>query len=176
MKRKWNTSEERYFGIGIYQPRTAENVGTLWRTALVFGASFIFLIDAKYKKQRSDVFKTWSKIPLFQFETLDAFLQTVPYSCRLIGIEQDQHAVPIQSYQHPERCLYLLGSENNGLPKILKDTCHELIELPGEQSLNVAVAGSIVLFDRIQQYGILWCFFQTKNGCTLNEFSKKQAK
>ncbi len=149
MKRKWDSSDERYFGIGIYRPKTVENVGSLWRTAYVLGASFVFLIDAKYKKKSSDVLKVWARIPLFQFETIEAFIQTVPYSCQLIGVEMDDSATPIQDFFHPDRAIYLLGSENNGLPKSLKSKCQELVILPGEPSLNVAAAGSIVVYDRI---------------------------
>lgn len=151
MRNKWDANEEQYFGIGIFRPKTEENVGTLWRTAYVYGASFIFIIDAKYKKQNSDVLKVWSKIPLFQFETTEAFLKTIPYSCKIVGIEIDKKAVPIKQYTHPKRAIYLLGSENNGLTKELKRKCQDLVVLPGDYSLNVAVAGSIVVFDRVNK-------------------------
>ncbi|MCL3781281.1 TrmH family RNA methyltransferase [Prolixibacteraceae bacterium JC049] len=154
MRRKWDKKEERYFGIGIYRPKTQENLGTLWRTALIYKASFIFVIEAKYNKKSSDVMKAWSKIPLFQYETMEAFLSTVPYSCKLVGIEMDKNAVPIKDYTHPDRAIYLLGSEDHGLPKELKEKCHDLVYLPGDNSLNVAVAGSISIFDRINKLGL----------------------
>jgi len=155
MKRTWDLSEERYFGIGVYRPKTWENIGTLWRTAYIYKASFIFVIEAKYKKKSSDVLKVWSKIPLFQYETSEAFLASVPYSCKVVGIELDDKATPIKDFVHPDRALYLLGSEDNGLPKSLKKNCQELICLPGAVSLNVAVAGSIAVFDRINKLGVL---------------------
>lgn len=151
MKKKWDSHEERYFGIGIFNPKTEENVGSLWRTAFILGASFIFIIDAKYKKKSSDVLKVWSKIPLFQFESVDAFLQTVPYSCKIVGVEMDEKSTPIKEYKHPERAIYLLGSEDKGLTNELKNKCQDLIILPGENSMNVAAAGSIVIFDRINK-------------------------
>ncbi len=151
MRRKWELSEERYFGIGVYQPKTRENIGTLWRSALIMGASFIFVIEEKYKKQSSDVLKTWSKIPLFQHEHFDHFYSSLPYSCKLIGVELDKKAIPIQEYEHPPRAIYLLGSEQIGLPKAIKNKCHELVQLPGEMSLNVAVAGSIMIYDRVNK-------------------------
>lgn len=153
MKKNWDPDEERYFGIGIVRPKTRENVGVLWRTALIYGASFVFIIDAKYKKQASDVLKVWSKIPLFQFETVESFLNTVPYSCKIIGIEMDEDSIPIKDFEHPARAIYLLGSEDNGLSNVMKNKCQDLILLPGERSLNVAVAGSIVVFDRINKLG-----------------------
>ena len=152
MKRTWDIAEERYFGIGIYRPKTWENIGTLWRTAYIYKASFLFVIEAKYKKKPADVLKVWAKIPLFQYETTEAFLSCVPYSCKLVGVELDRKAQPIKNYQHPNRAIYILGSEDNGLPKSVKECCHDLICLPGEISLNVAVAGSIAIFDRINQF------------------------
>jgi len=151
MRRKWKQSVEQYFGIGIYRPKTWENIGTLWRTALVYGASFIFVIEARYQKKSDDVLKAWSKIPLFQYKTLDAFLETVPYSCQLIGIEQDEEAIALKEFEHPNRAIYLLGSEDHGLPNVLKDKCQHLVVLPGDTSLNVSVAGSIVVYDRISK-------------------------
>lgn len=153
MKKKWPASEERYFGIGVFRPKTQENIGTLWRTAYVMGASFIFIIDGRYKKMSSDVLKVWSKIPLFQFDNIEAFMNTVPYSCKLVGIEIDNNASPLITYQHPPRAFYLLGSEDNGLTKELKDKCHDLVILPGDTSLNVSVAGSIVIYDRVAKLG-----------------------
>ena len=61
MKKKWDVKDESFFGIGVYQPKTEHNIGTLWRSAMILGASFIFIIDGKYKPQTSDTQKTWSK-------------------------------------------------------------------------------------------------------------------
>ena len=151
MKRKWEIKEENYFGIGVYQPKTWENIGILWRTAYIYKASFIFVIGARYKKPSSDVLKVWAKIPLFQYTTLESFLDCVPYSCQIVGIEMNNKSFPIKEYLHPNRAIYILGSEDNGLPNALIKKCHDLIYLPGDTSLNVAVAGSITIFDRVNK-------------------------
>ena len=138
-----------YFGIGILNSKRETNIGTLWRSAFILGASFIFTIGKRYKKQASDVYKSWTKIPLFHYKTFEEFYDKMPYNCRLIGIEFDDKAIPIKQYKHYERCIYLLGAEDNGLTKEAISKCHEIIVLPGEYSLNVSVAGSIVMYDRI---------------------------
>ena len=138
-----------YFGIGIIHGKTEENLGTLWRSAAILGASFIFTIDHKYKHQSSDVQRAWRKIPLFQYKTFDEFYNTLPYSCKLIGVEMDESATPIKEFKHPTSAVYLLGSESVGMGKNIMSRCHELVYLPGKDSLNVAVAGSIVMFDRV---------------------------
>ncbi len=42
-----------------------------------------------------------------------------------------------------------MGNEKNGLPAPILTACHEIVQLPGSFSLNVAVAGSVVLYDRV---------------------------
>lgn len=143
------TSESQgYCGIGVYQGKTEHNIGTLWRSAYILGAAYIFTIEKKYKKQSSDVLRTWSRIPMFHHKTFEDFLTHIPYDCRIIGVEIDDKAEELASFAHPKRAIYLLGSENNGLPQHILDKCHFIIRLKGNSSLNVGVTGSIVLHDR----------------------------
>lgn len=152
MKKQWDLKDESFFGIGVYQPKTYHNIGTLWRSALILGAKFIFIVDGKYKSQTSDTQKTWSKIPFYRYRDFDHFYDSLPYSTQLVGVEMDQNSQSITKFAHPLRAAYLLGAEDNGLPKPVLERCHHLVQLPGESSLNVAVSGSLVLYDRIQKW------------------------
>lgn len=156
MKKHWPIKEEAFFGIGIYQPKTNHNIGTLWRSAFVMGASFIFIIDGKYKHQPSDTAKTWSKIPFYRYDTFEEFYKSLPYSTQLVGVEMNGNSQAIRTFVHPPRGAYLLGAEDNGLPAPILEQCHHLIQLPGEGSLNVAVSGSLVIYDRIQKWESKW--------------------
>lgn len=140
-----------YFGIGCLNMKTSMNYGTLFRTAQVFGADFIFLIGNRFKKQASDTAKSWRHLPLYEYENFELFNKHRPYDCRLVGIELMDVATPIIGFKHPKQACYLLGAEDAGLTKEAIDNCQELVYLPGEMSLNVSVAGSIVLFDRINK-------------------------
>jgi tRNA (guanosine-2'-O-)-methyltransferase len=61
----------------------------------------------------------------------------------------DERSIPLKDFKHPKSACYLLGAEDHGLTKKAMEACQELILLPGENSLNVSVAGSIVIYDRI---------------------------
>ncbi len=139
-----------FFAIGIYNARTPQNVGTLWRSAHMYDAAFIYTIGARYKSQASDTPKTPRHIPLFNFADLDDLIAHLPWSCPLVGIELDPRATMLGDYAHPERACYLLGAEDNGLPPAATERCHDLIQIEGPkpQSLNVSVAGSLVMHDR----------------------------
>lgn len=56
-----------YFGIGIEHPRTTKNIGTLWRSADIMQADFIFVIGRHYQPVPTDTLKSWKHIPLFEF-------------------------------------------------------------------------------------------------------------
>lgn len=140
-----------YFGVGIYRPKTETNVGTLWRTAHILGAAFIFTIGRRYKRQSSDTTAAGNNIPLYHYETFDDFYRAMPKDCQLIGIELDEKSEKICGFKHPKRCTYILGAEDDGIPKGVLDKCHKIVQLPGEMCLNVAVAGSIVIYDRVNK-------------------------
>lgn len=143
-------NDRGYFAIGIYGGKNSINIGTLWRTAKIMNASFIFTISHRYKRQASDTLSTPKHVPLYQYDDFDSFYKNMPSDCILVGVELDEKAVDIRTFKHPERAIYLLGAEDNGLPSKVMERCHKLVKLPGVISLNVAVAGSVVLYDRIK--------------------------
>jgi len=137
-----------YFGIGIYHTKTEENVGTLWRSAHNFGAAFIFTINRRYRSQCSDTIKTWQKIPLYHYESYDDFSEHIPFDCRLIAIEQSDTSKNVAGFSHPERAIYLLGAEDHGIPVSIQQKCQGIIHIDTPMCLNVATAGSIIMYDR----------------------------
>jgi tRNA G18 (ribose-2'-O)-methylase SpoU len=143
-------NKQGYFGIGIVNPKTEYNIGSLWRSAHLLGASFIFTIKKRYKKQSSDTSKAWRSIPLFHFESVEDLKKHLPYQCKLIGIELNEGSTPLPKFNHPERAIYLLGAEDTGLPVQIMAQCHEIVHIPSviPESLNVANAGSIIIYDR----------------------------
>jgi len=140
--------DKGYFGIGILHGKTPMNFGTLFRTAQIMEADFIFVIGAKFKVQASDTMNSSRHIPTFEFKDFHDFNTHRPHGCQLVGIEIDETAVPLKYFVHPKQVCYLLGAEDNGLTKEALAACQSLIVLPGKRSMNVSVAGSIVLYDR----------------------------
>lgn len=138
-----------YFEIGVYLPRSTDNIGTLWRTAYQLGAAGIFTIGRPYRQQTSDTQHASYEIPLRTFPTFDAFLANRPVGAQLIGVEMGGE--PLSTFAHPERAIYLLGSEANGLPAHVLKQCNAVVALEHVRyaSYNLAVAGSIVLYHRL---------------------------
>lgn len=142
-----------FYGIGIVYNSNELNIGTLWRSAYILGASFIFTIDKKYKPQSSDITAAWTKIPLYHYSSFSDFKDHLPFSTKIVGVEMGERSISLGMFQHPASAVYLLGNEQCGLQANITQQCHSLIKLPGDFSLNVAVAGSIVMYDRINKEG-----------------------
>jgi len=143
--------DKGYFGIGCLNMKTSMNYGTLFRTAQVLGADFIFLIGCRFQPQATDTMKRWKHITTFVYKDFADFNEHRPHDCKLIGIELLESATPIAEFKHAKQASYVLVAEDNGLTKEAMQHCQEIIYLPGERSLNVSVAGSIVLYDRISK-------------------------
>lgn len=142
-----NLDRRGYCGVGIVGAKTPANLGTLWRSAALMEASFIFTIGKRWPKQASDTVKAWRHIPLYEYESIADF--KVPNDCSLVAVEQAPRSRDIRDFNHPERAIYLLGAEDRGVPQDLLKKADSVIEIPSEKCLNVAVAGSIVLYDRL---------------------------
>jgi tRNA G18 (ribose-2'-O)-methylase SpoU len=138
-----------YFEIGVYHPKTVENIGTLWRTAYQLGAAGVFTIGKRYKKQASDPFNAPRHIPLRNYADFPAFLENRPSGSLLVGIEQA--GTLLSDFDHPPQAVYLLGAEDYGLPDFVLQKCQAIVSLEAmiRSSYNMAVAGSIVMYDRV---------------------------
>lgn len=138
-----------YFAIGVVNSKRETNIGTLLRSAHAFGAAFVFTVGRRYEKQASDTVAAWHSTPLFNFSSVGDLLAHVPYDAQLIGVELDERAVPLPSFSHPRRAVYLLGAEDHGLSAVQRSLCHKIVQIPGaSRCLNVAAAGTVVLYDR----------------------------
>jgi tRNA G18 (ribose-2'-O)-methylase SpoU len=139
-----------YFGVAVYRPKTTNNVGSLWRSATLFDAAFLGTVASRYQRQPSDTGKAAHGTPLVHYRDFDDLVEHLPHGCPIVGVELDPRAVPLTSFVHPERALYLLGAEDDGLPPGVLDMCHYLVQIPTAlpRSMNVACAGSLVMGHR----------------------------
>ena len=143
-----------YFGIGAEGVSKSANVGALLRTAHAVGASFCFTIGTGWdsrKGRQADTADTPLHVPMWRFPTL-ADMQ-LPNGCVLIGVELLDSATDLPSFRHPLSAAYVLGPERSGLSPDLVARCEHVVRIPTRFALNLAVAGALVLYDRLLQHG-----------------------
>ena len=137
-----------YYGVGVVGGKNENNLGTLWRSAFQLDAAFLFTVGGRYKAQATDTVNAASRVPLFELAEWSDFARFAPKGAKWVAIEFG--GTPLEDFEHPPNAVYLLGAEDVGLPTAVLRACHETISLSAENyaSYNVAVAGSLVMYDR----------------------------
>jgi len=139
-----------FCAIGIVHTKTPTNLGTLLRSAHAFGAGLVFTVGKRYERQASDTTNATLHVPTIHCATIHDLVEHLPFGCKLVGVEITQGATDLRMFKHPERACYLLGAEDRGLSREEMAVCHEILAIRGASAcLNVSVAGSIVLYDRV---------------------------
>ena len=143
-----------YFGIGVEGISKSMNAGAVLRTGHAFGADFAFFVHSNINKEEinlSDTSKTENNIPTYIFENVQKMI--LPRGCKLVGIEITDQAFSLPSFRHPRLAAYILGSERFGLSNKVIDKCDFIIKIPTKFSINLALAGGIVMYDRMISLG-----------------------
>ena len=143
-----------YFGIGAEGVSKSANVGALLRTAHAFGASFCFTIGTGWDARQgrhADTADTPRHVPMWRFPALTDMV--LPRGCSLVGIELLDDAIALPSFRHPLSAAYVLGPERAGLSPEMLARCDHVVKIPARFSLNLAVAGALILYDRLLQHG-----------------------
>jgi tRNA G18 (ribose-2'-O)-methylase SpoU len=142
-----------YFAIGAERISKALNLGNLMRSAHGFGASFTFTIGADYQalEARADTSKGSQHLPHYNWAGAEEL--TLPQGCRLVGVELLDEAVDLPSFRHPLRAAYVLGPEQGSLSPDLLARCDHVVRIPSSFCINLAMAGAIVMYDRVRCLG-----------------------
>jgi tRNA G18 (ribose-2'-O)-methylase SpoU len=146
----WPPHPKGYFAIGAERMSKSLNLGNLMRSAHAFGASFTFTVGATYKAQEAhaDTSKSQLHLPHYNWSTLEDM--ALPGGCKLVGIELIDDAIDLPSFRHPLRAAYVLGPELGSLSEPLIERCDYVVKIPTSFCVNVAMAGAIVMYDRMR--------------------------
>jgi tRNA G18 (ribose-2'-O)-methylase SpoU len=142
-----------YFAIGAERMSKSLNLGNLMRSAHGFGASFTFTIGATYNalEAAADTSKGAQHLPHYNWEKLDDM--ALPQGCKLVGVELVDGAIDLPSFRHPLRAAYVLGPERGSLSPELLARCDWVVKIPTAFCINVAMAGAVVMYDRVRTLG-----------------------
>ena len=158
--RRVKTTSVHEIVLILHNIRSIQNVGSLFRTADAIGVREIILsgytgvpLD-RYGRERLDFAKTalgaQHSVSWRYAKTLGRVLtQLKGEGFSIVGVEQDNRAVHYKKFKAPSKTALILGNEVRGLSPALRRRCDFLVEIPmrgKKESLNVAVAGGIVLY------------------------------
>lgn len=144
--------------------RSAQNVGSMFRTADAVGINKIFLVGYsptpidKFGRKRSDISKASlgaeSTIEWEYRKTLSPLIKSLQKDgYKIIAIEQDEKSINYCKVKSSSKMAFIMGNEVEGLPLSILKMCDTIAEIPmagDKESLNVSVACGVALFKIIR--------------------------
>lgn len=143
-----------YFAIGAEGISKPPNLGALIRTGHAFGAAYAFSVAPATDAVdfgSADTSDAARNLPFYRFPTVDDF--ALPEGARLIGVELLDRAIDLPSFRHPRQAVYVLGPERGALSDAMVARCDHVVQIPTRFSINVSLAGALVLYDRLISLG-----------------------
>jgi TrmH family RNA methyltransferase len=135
--------------LALWQVGDPGNVGTLLRAADAFGAGIALsdgCADPTGPKAVRASMGSLFRVPLSGFDE--------PAGRRVALVPTG--GIPLPELDSADGVVLVLGSERDGLPREVLDRCDERASIPqpgGGDSLNVAMAGAIALYELSQRRG-----------------------
>jgi len=155
LERRQRRREEYHRGlrplaIAAWNITKEHNVGSLVRTAHAAAAAEVILVGERdWNVEAAKTSELYTTVT--QLADIDAFRKHLESRrWNLVAVELDDRAVNVFDAVYPERPCFLLGAELAGVPGELLDEAELVVQIPQwglVPSLNLAIAGSIVLYD-----------------------------
>lgn len=140
-----------YAAIGLDNPKTPANMGSVLRAAGCYGASMVAFAGPRPSKLRisgcmTDTENAYKKLPTLWPENLR---DIIPYDCVPVAIDLIEGAQSLIDYKHPERAFYIFGAEDATLGQRITSWCRDTVYVPTKSCMNLAATVNVILYDRM---------------------------
>lgn len=143
--------------------RSLYNVGSFFRTGDAAGISRLYLTGYTGHPPHPRLAKTAlgaeDTLPWEHHGEAIPLLDTLrERGFELAAVETSSHAIDLYDWQPTFPVCIVFGSEVSGIPAEVAAACDVNVRIPmlgAKQSLNVAVAGGVVLFELLRKYRVL---------------------
>ncbi len=143
--------------------RSAYNVGAMFRTAEGAGVAEIILLGYspapldRFGRPNGEIQKTslgasalvsWQSVPE-RDDALAVIVTLKQAGFTVVAVEQTPTSVDLYTFSVPEKVVYIVGNEIDGVSPELLSVADTVLEIPmsgQKESLNVSVATGIVLY------------------------------
>lgn len=155
LNRAWRRRSEGRIALALVSLSNPFNVGSIMRSAAVFGVETVWLVGATPGPAEAKVKKTGlgteSGIPTPRTGTAaEAAAAARAAGFRVVALELAGEAEPILAYDFNQPTCLVIGNEGHGLPPSALFECDAAVYVPQPgrvASLNVATATSIALYE-----------------------------
>ena len=140
--------------IGLCNPKSPENVGSVMRAAACYRATEIRYTGKRFDraaKYNTDTSKSKSKSALSHVNDL---ITEVPADLSIVCVELVEGATPLPLFEHPLNAFYVFGPEDGSIEQNLISHAQHVVYVPTVGCMNLAASVNVVLYDRLAKSGL----------------------
>lgn len=139
------------FAVALLNVDGGLNIGSMIRSAVVFGADKVYLIGARRFDKRSTV-GAHNYIEIAHIPSSNCLNKIKEDGYLPVAIEQGGANIGDESFKNLKNPCFLFGSESVGLDKDIVENCicYQIPQIGVLRSLNVSSATSIILYEFIR--------------------------
>lgn len=138
------------FAVAVINMSKEMNIGSLLRTAHAAAVRELILVgEPSFNTYAAATTDRWTDVSFLE-TTAELIAHAKEQGMPLVAVEKHARAVPLFEAVYPTRPLFVLGAEKFGVPEDVLDACELIVQIPQwglVPSLNVAAAGSVVIYD-----------------------------
>ncbi len=143
------------FHIAIENWQHDFNIGSIVRTANAFGVAEVHIVG-KRRWNRRGAMVTDRYQHIRHHESVDEFVEwAASAGLDIIGIDNVEGSVPIETATLPRDCVLVFGQEGPGLSEPIRAVCARTLEISqfgSTRSINVGAAAAIAMHAWIRQH------------------------
>ena len=138
-----------YSAIGLVNPKTPANVGSVLRAAGCYDVSMVGITGRRMSQIRlgrcpTDTNKIYRTTPVMWWDEI-----IIPHDCVPVAVDLLDDAQSLVEYKHPERAIYIFGPEDGTLGAKITNLCRDKVYVPTRFCMNLAATVNVVLYDRM---------------------------
>ena len=145
--------KESKVSIGLVNPKSPDNVGSVMRAAGNYGVDSVFYTGARYPRalRRKSGYVDMSRkvsqnIPISEAICL---VGAASEDMKIVCVEFAEDAIPLPGYQHPDNAFYIFGPEDGSISQEVVDKADAVVYVPTVGCMNLAATVNVVLYDRL---------------------------
>jgi len=139
--------------IGLINPKSPQNVGSVLRAAANFRVDSIYYSGQRYPRAlelNPDTPNTRRKLGQdIPIAGVDNLLDHIPENSKVVCVELAENAQSLPGYVHPENAFYIFGPEDGTISQHIIDRADDVVYVPTIGCMNLAASVNVLLYDRL---------------------------
>jgi tRNA(Leu) C34 or U34 (ribose-2'-O)-methylase TrmL len=139
--------------IGLVNPKSPENVGSVMRAAGNFRVDSVFYTGDRYPRAiacNPDIPRMSRSVSRdVPLTGVSCLLDHAAAGMKIVCVEFAMNATPLPEYQHPADAFYLFGPEDGTLSQEVIDRADAVVYVPTVGCMNLSATVNVLLYDRM---------------------------